>query len=110
MRNRVGNLFDGTVSGVANFGVFVALDGVYVEGMVHVSELGSDYYQFDAAKHQLLGERTGRRFRLGDRIWVKIARVDLETSRIDFVLVDSSEGDTKVQQSASKRRVKKGTR
>ena len=110
MRNRVGNVFDGTVSGVANFGVFVALDGVYVEGMVHVSELGSDYYQFDAAKHQLLGERTGRRFRLGDRIRVKIARVDLETSRIDFVLVDSSEGDTKVQQSASKRRVKKGTR
>jgi len=88
MRNRVGEEFEGSISGVAGFGIFVALDGVYVEGMVHISELGSDYFQFDPAKHQLLGERTGRRYRLSDRVRVKIARVDLETSRIDFVLAD----------------------
>ena len=57
-------------SGVTSFGVFVALDDIYVEGLVHVSELGSDYFHFDAAKHQLMGERTHRRFRLGDRVRV----------------------------------------
>jgi len=59
-----------------------------VEGMVHVSELGNDYYQFDAARHQLLGERTARRFRLGDRVGVRLVRADLETTRMDFVLAE----------------------
>jgi ribonuclease R len=86
MQDKVGESFDGSISGVTAFGVFVALDGVYVEGLVHISELGADYYHFDAAKHHLLGERTGGRFRLGDRLRVKVARVDLETSKIDFVL------------------------
>jgi ribonuclease R len=86
MKDRIGEIFDGSASGVASFGVFVALDEVYVEGLVHVSELGNDYYHFDAAKHQLMGERTRRRFRLGDRVRVKLARVDLDSSRIDFTL------------------------
>lgn len=86
MQDRIGERFTGTVSGVTSFGVFVALDQVYVEGLVHISELGPDYFHYDAAKHQLLGERTGRRFRLGDRLSVKLVRVDLETSKIDFVL------------------------
>ncbi len=86
MRDRVGERFAGTISGVAAFGVFVALDEVYVEGMVHVSELGNDYFQYDAARHQLVGERTRQRFRLGDRIEVKLVRADLETTRLDFVL------------------------
>ncbi len=85
MQDRVGEEFDGTISGVTGFGVFVALDTVYVEGMVHISELGSDYFQFDQARHLLLGERTGKRFRLGDRFKVKLVRVDLETARLDFV-------------------------
>lgn len=85
MQDRLGEVFDGTLSGVASFGVFVALDAVYVEGMIHISELGSDYFHFDAARHQLLGERTGKRYRLGDRLRVKLVRVDLETSRLDFV-------------------------
>lgn len=85
MQDRVGESFDGTVSGVTGFGLFVALDDVYVEGLVHISELGSDYFHFDAAKHHLLGERTGKRFRLGDRVRVRVVRVDLETSRMDFV-------------------------
>jgi ribonuclease R len=73
---------------VAGFGVFVALDAVYVEGMVHISELGNDYYHFDPARHQLLGERTSQRFRLGDRLKVKLVRVDMDSSRLEFVLAD----------------------
>ncbi|MEO8629851.1 MAG: ribonuclease R, partial [Betaproteobacteria bacterium] len=88
MRDRVGERFAGTISGVAAFGVFVALDKVHVEGMVHVSELGSDYFHYDAARHELLGERTHQRFRLGDRIQVTLVRADLETTRLDFVLSD----------------------
>jgi ribonuclease R len=88
MRDRIGERFSGSISGVAAFGVFVALDEVYVEGMVHVSELGNDYFQYDAARHQLLGERTRKRFRLGDRIQVSLTRADLETTRLDFVLAD----------------------
>ncbi len=85
MRERVGEVFDGTVSGVTSFGVFVALDHVYVEGLVHISELGNDYFEFDAAKHQLLGERTRQVIRLGGRMRVKLVRVDMDSSRIDFV-------------------------
>jgi ribonuclease R len=86
MRDRIGEHFDGSISAVTGFGIFVALDEVYVEGLVHVSELGNDYFHFDAARHLLRGERTRRRFRLGDRVGVKLVRVDLEQMRIDFVL------------------------
>ncbi len=89
MQDRIGELFNGTVSGVTSFGLFVALDEVYVEGLLHVTELGNDYFTYDKARHEMLGERTGMKFRLGDRLTVKIARVDLETSKIDFVLVKS---------------------
>ena len=92
MQDRIGERFTATVSGVTGFGVFVALHEVYVEGLVHISELGADYFHFDAAKHQLLGERTGKRFRLGDRIPVKLVRVDLETTKIDFVLDEPAKG------------------
>ena len=99
MRDRVGDTFDGTISSVVGFGIFVALDGVYVEGLVHVSDLGSDYFHFDAAKHLLLGERSAKRYRLGDRVKVKVVRVDLETSKIDFVLEEqSSNAKTQVAQ------------
>ena len=86
MRDRIGEHFDGSISAATGFGIFVALDEVYVEGLVHVSELGNDYFHFDPARHLLRGERTGRRFRLGDRVGVKLVRVDLEQMRIDFVL------------------------
>jgi ribonuclease R len=86
MKDRVGEIFEGSVSGVTSFGVFVALDEVYVEGLVHVSDLGKDYFHFDAAKRQLMGERTRQRYRLGDRLRVKIVRVDLDSSKIDFTL------------------------
>jgi ribonuclease R len=86
MQDRIGETFEGSISAVTGFGIFVALDDVYVEGLVHISELGSDYYHFDAARHQLLGSRTKRRFRLADRVRVKLVRVDLERMRIDFTL------------------------
>ena len=95
MRDRVGEEFVGTVSAVTGFGLFVALTDLYVEGLVHISELGSDYFHFDQAKHQLLGERTGKRYRLSDRIRVRLVRVDLETSKIDFVLADQPPADVK---------------
>jgi len=87
MKERIGEEFDGTISAVTAFGIFVALDTIYIEGLVHVSELGADYFQFDNIKHQMLGERTGQRFRLGDRVRVRLVRADLETNKIDFVLV-----------------------
>ncbi len=87
MQDKVGEVFEGTVSGVTSFGLFVALDGVYVEGLVHVTDLGNDYFQYDKARHEMIGERTAVRYRLGDRLTVKVARVDLETSKIDFTLV-----------------------
>ena len=90
MQDKIGEVYEGTVAGVTAFGVFVALDGVYVEGLVHVTELGNDYFNYDKARHEMIGERTGARFRLGDRLTVKVARVDLETSKIDFTLVSHS--------------------
>lgn len=86
MQDKVGESFDGTVAGVTGFGLFVALDGVYVEGLLHVTELGNDYFNFDNVRHEMAGERTGVRYRLGDRLRIKVARVDMETSKIDFML------------------------
>src|SRR5450631_2305524 len=88
MQDKIGEVFAGTVSGVTHFGLFVTLDGLNVDGLVHVTELGNDYFHFDAIHHAMNGERTGKSFRLADRITVKVARVDLETTKIDFVLVD----------------------
>ena len=85
MRDHVGGTFSGSITGVTPFGVFVTLDDYYVDGLVHISELGRDYFQFDAARHQLLGERTRQRYRLADRMKVKLVRVDLDSRKIDFV-------------------------
>src|SRR5690606_27820155 len=88
VRERVGEEFVGRITGVAPFGVFVTLNELYVEGLVHVSELGSEYFQYNDAAHELRGERTGRRFRLTDELDVQVSRVDLEARRIEFRLVD----------------------
>ena len=90
MQDKVGESFEGTVSGVTSFGLFVALDGVYVEGLLHVTELGNDYFHFDKMRHMMAGERTGKSYRLGDRLRIKVARVDMETSKIDFVLDEAN--------------------
>lgn len=101
MQDRIGEYFDGVISSVTGFGLFVALDNVYVEGLVHISELPSDYFHFDAAKHILLGERSGKQYRLGDRLRVKLVRVDLETSKIDFVLAEPDKKPGRVKAKAS---------
>jgi ribonuclease R len=85
MQDHVGGTFSGTITGVAAFGLFVTLDEYFVDGLVHISELGRDYFQFDGARHMLLGERTGKRFRLADRMTVKLVRVDLDTRKMDLV-------------------------
>jgi ribonuclease R len=87
MMDKVGSVYNGTVSGVTSFGIFVELEEVYVEGLVHISMLPDDYYQFDAIQHSLEGEHSGRRFRLGDKVSVKVAKVNLDDQEIDFVLV-----------------------
>jgi ribonuclease R len=86
MQDKVGEIFMGTVSGVTHFGLFVTLDGLNVDGLVHVTELGNDYFHYDAVRHAMSGERSGTVYRLADRIMVKVARVDLESTKIDFVL------------------------
>jgi ribonuclease R len=86
MRDKVGESFTGTISGVTGFGIFVTLDELNVDGLVHVTELGRDYFHLDAARHALVGERTGRVFQLAERVRVTIVRVDLDTTRIDFTL------------------------
>jgi ribonuclease R len=90
MQDRVGEQFMGSVSAVVPFGIFVALDDVFIEGLVHISELGSDYFHFDETRHELLGERTGQRFRLADRVSVQVVRVDMESRKIDFRLVEAA--------------------
>ncbi|WP_374483037.1 ribonuclease R [Zoogloea sp.] len=87
MQDRIGEEFDGSVSAVVPFGLFVALDDVFVEGLVHISDLGSDYFHFDEAHHALVGERTGERYRLSDRVRVQLVRVNMEASKIDFRLI-----------------------
>lgn len=90
MQDHIGEVFSGKITGVAAFGIFITLDKLYVEGMVHVSELGSDYFVFNEATHDLRGERTGIRYKLTDSVQVQVARVNLETRKIDFRLIEGS--------------------
>jgi ribonuclease R len=88
MADKVGEVFTGYVTGVQAFGLFVELDEVYVQGLVHVSSMADDYYRFDERAHLLKGENTGKTYRLGDKVQVQVVRVDLERRQIDFALVD----------------------
>ena len=90
MKEKVGETFPGTISGVASFGIFVTLDGLDIDGLVHVTELPRDYFHFDAVRHALIGERSGRTFQLAGRVMVKVARVDLERAKIDFTLDEAA--------------------
>lgn len=84
MQDKLGQIFQGTISAVTGFGIFVELDEIYVEGLVHVTSLRNDYYAFDPVKHRLIGERSGQVYRLGDKMTVLVARVDLDERKIDF--------------------------
>jgi ribonuclease R len=90
MRDRLGQEFAGTITGATTFGLFVQLGTLFVEGLIHVSELGGDYYQYDEARQELRGERTGIRYRLGDRVHVLVSRVDLDARKIEFSLVKNT--------------------
>lgn len=87
MRERLGEEFTGVVSAVTSFGLFVTLDSLYVEGLVHITELGGEYFRFDEARQELRGERTGIRYALGSKVHVQVSRVDLDGRRVDFRLV-----------------------
>ena len=88
MMDKIGETFEGTISSVTSFGLFIELDEIYVEGLVHVTGLKNDYYHFDPIKHRLTGERMGKVYRLADRIRVQVVRVDLDERKIDFELAD----------------------
>ncbi len=89
MLDKIGETFPGIISTVTSFGLFVELNDIYVEGLVHVTSLKSDYYHFDAARHMMKGENSGKTYRLGDPIEVVVARVDLDERKIDFVLPEA---------------------
>ncbi|MGZ5269618.1 MAG: ribonuclease R [Ramlibacter sp.] len=91
MREHLGEEYGGVVSAATSFGIFVTLDALYVEGLVHITELGGEYFKFDEARQELRGERTGIRYAIGTRVRVQVSRVDLDGRRIDFRLVREGE-------------------
>ncbi len=91
MREHLGEEYSGVVSSATSFGIFVTLDALFVEGLVHITELGGEYFRFDEARQELRGERTGTRYAIGSRVRVQVSRVDLDGRRIDFRLVREGE-------------------
>ncbi len=89
MQSHIGMNYVGEVSSVTNFGLFIRLKKVFVEGLVHVTELGDDYYHYDQTKQRMIGERTGKSFSIGDEVEIQVASVDLDLRRIDFRLIDN---------------------
>ncbi|WP_347987830.1 ribonuclease R [Methylomonas sp. AM2-LC] len=95
MMDKIGQEFAGIISAVTGFGFFVELQSIFVEGLVHIASLHQDYFNFDATSHQLFGERTGVRYRLGDTVRVKVVRVNLDDKKIDFELLQAAKKTTK---------------
>ncbi len=91
MLDKIGQEYDGTISSVTGFGLFIELDDIFVEGLVHVTSLGKDYFHFEPVKHRMLGERTRKMYRLGDRLRICVARVSLDDRKIDFELAGEAE-------------------
>jgi len=87
MRDHLGEEYGGTVTAATAFGIFVTLDDLFVEGLVHITELGGEYFRFDEARQELRGERTGLRYGVGSRVRVQVSRVDLDGRKIDFRMV-----------------------
>jgi ribonuclease R len=106
MMDKVGEEYAGIVSSVTSFGIFVELEEIYVEGLVHITALHNDYYHFDPAGHRLRGERTGKVYRLGDEVRVRVVRVDLDERKLDFELADA----VTVEKPRSKRKGKRDGR
>jgi ribonuclease R len=91
MREHLGEEYGGVVTAATSFGIFVTLDAMYVEGLVHITELGGEYFKFDEARQELRGERTGIRYAVGTRVQVQVSRVDLDGRKIDFRLIREGE-------------------
>jgi ribonuclease R len=109
LQDHVGDEFDGVIAAVTSFGLFVELVDLYIEGLVHISALPGDYYNFDAAKQRLVGERSGRSFQLGGKVEVQVARVDLDDKKIDLEMVGANpDKSAKVASPGGKRNAKKG--
>ena len=106
MEQHVGDVFEGTITAVTGFGLFVSLNDVFVEGLVHISNLNNDFYQFDQVKHRLVGERTRKTFRLGDTLWIQVMGVSLDDRKIDFGLA-ADPGDQSATNSDQKPRRRK---
>ncbi len=104
MQDKVGETFDGVISGVNGFGIFVELDGIYVSGLVHITALDHDYFHFDPVGHRLTGDRTGKVYRLGDRLRVRVAAVNIDDRKIDFVLAEKPDGPGKAQKRSGGKR------
>ncbi len=104
MMDRVGEEFDGVISGVSGFGLFVELNEIHAQGLVHVTALENDYYHLDAAKHRLVGERGGRVYRLSDPVRVRVVRVDLDERKIDLELVGERRAGGKARARGGRRR------
>ncbi len=107
MQDKVGEEFPGIITSVTSFGLFVELTDIYVEGLVHISLLKNDYYQFDPIKQALSGEHSGKRYRLGDPIHILVARVDLDKRQIDFAVTDEIDGTRPSRKSSKKKDPKK---
>ncbi|MFN7098306.1 MAG: ribonuclease R, partial [Gammaproteobacteria bacterium] len=107
MLDKVGQTFEGIISGVTAFGVFVTLKDIFVDGLLHITSLKGDYYHFDPIHHRLTGERTGVTYRIGDPLSVKVVRVDLDERKIDFDLAESAKLTKPVLQKKKRRSAKK---
>jgi ribonuclease R len=108
MSSRLGQEYNGKVTSVTAFGLFVALDEEFIEGLVHVTSLKNDYYRYDAIRHQLVGEATKSSYSLGDKVRIRVIRVDLNQRKIDFDLVQTDSGvDTKKKVAKQKKEVSK---
>jgi ribonuclease R len=110
MQSHIGMKYCGEVSSITNFGLFVRLKEVYVEGLIHVTDLGNDYFHYDQAKQKMIGEKTGKGFKIGDELNIQVSNVDIDLRRIDFSLVglESTKGapsNKKSQQKKSKVKV-----
>ena len=103
MLDKLGSEFDGIITSVTNFGIFVELSEIYIEGLVHVTALSQDYYHYDPAHHRMIGERTNKIYRLGDPLRVVVARVDLDERKIDFELTDKQPAATGARTGSKKR-------
>ncbi len=103
MREHLGEEYGGTVSAATGFGLFVQLDGLFVEGLVHITELGGEYFRFDEARQELRGERTGVRYAIGSRLRVQVIRVDLDGRKIDFRVVGESDAPSAATRSRGQR-------